>query len=189
LQRIREFLTSKDLTVDDVSGLLEVQFEYVTAVQGETDARALALFWAKYLEGEAAQAKGSEARAVFDSHRVLAYTAMGQPQLALPMLATSAKDFPDDYNPHARAALVYKNLGRLAEARTSIMLAAARVYGPRSLRVAELCADIAKGTGDVPAERACIEDGLKKTAKAPLTQRQSAQRGKLEQRGLGLPTP
>lgn len=189
LERVRAFIGSKDLAADDVSGLLEAQFEYVTAMQGTAEARALALSWAKYLEGEAAKAKSSEGRAVFDSHRVLAYTAMGQPELALPMLAASAKDFPADYNPHARAAHVYKTLGRLPEARASIALAQERVYGPRSLRVAELCADIAKALGDVPAERACIDAGLSKTAKVPLTARQSAQRRKLEQRGAGVVRP
>ena len=189
LERVRAFIGSKDLAADDVSGLLEAQFEYLTAMQGTVEARALALSWAKYLEGEAAKAKSTEGRAVFDSHRVLAYTAMGQPELALPMLAASAKDFPADYNPHARAALVYKTLGRLPEARASIALAQARVYGPRSLRVAELCADIAKAMGDAPAERACVDAGLSKTAKVPLTARQSAQRRKLEQRGAGVVRP
>ncbi len=185
LRRTKTFSQNKELSADDVSGLLEAQLEYTKATATEADARELALFWAKYLEREAAQAKSKEARAVLDSHRVLAYTAMGQADLALPMLAASAKDFPDDYNPHARAALVYKQVGRLAEARASIAQAAARVYGPRSLRVAELCADIAKALGDAPGERACIDDGLRKTASVPLSPRQAAQRSKLEQRGQG----
>jgi tetratricopeptide (TPR) repeat protein len=131
---------------DDRSSLFGalVDFYQSTAHDGHDDAqaRAVARQWRDFLDGEAARAPNAQARSVFDSHRMLAYEAVGEREKAIPMLEASEHDFPDDYNPPARLAKVYLDLGRLDAALAAVRRAEARIYGPRALRVLSTEADI-----------------------------------------------
>jgi tetratricopeptide (TPR) repeat protein len=121
-----------------------VDFYRATGHDAHDDAQALAVAqkWRDFLDGEAGRAPTPQARAVFDSHRMQAYEAVGEREKAIPMLVASERDFPDDYNPPARLARVYLDLGRLDEALAAVRRAEAKIYGPRTLRVLSTEADI-----------------------------------------------
>jgi tetratricopeptide (TPR) repeat protein len=130
------------ILADDRSSL----YEAVIEVAGEPDAglpkREIAARWAAFLEEKARRARDPAARAVFDAHRLVAYRALGEVERAVPMLQQSERDFPRDYNPPARLARAYLDLGRLAEARAAIERALALAYGPRRKRLEALAQEI-----------------------------------------------
>ena len=174
------------LLADDRSALYE---EAVTTKNERGDAagaRTLAEEWATFLEGEAARAKTSEARASLDPLRLGAYLALGEPARAVPMLLQSEKDFPGDYNPPARLGRVYLEMKRLDDADKAADRAAARVYGPRAMRVFALKADIAKARGDRAGETKALEEALARSEASVLTQGQKAIREGLVKRLAAL---
>jgi thioredoxin-like negative regulator of GroEL len=130
------------LLADDRSGVYETLVDLRESQNDAAGKKALASAWLAFLEGEAAKAKTPVDRAVFDPHRVEAAIALGEPARALPALKQSEKDLPDDYNPAARQALVYLELGKLNEALSANDRALAKVYGPRTLRVLDNRAQI-----------------------------------------------
>jgi len=172
---------------DDRSALYEELVETKTAQKDSAGAKATAQAWATFLEGEAAHAPSKQARAVFDPHRLSAYLAAGEPERAAPMLTESEHDFPDDYNPPARLARALLAMKRLDDAHHAIQRAGNRVYGPRSLRVFLLAADIAKERSDGAGERAALEQGLARTSKSVLNDNQKKLVGELELRLRTLP--
>ena len=120
-----------------------LQEEKTPAAEGR--ARTLAGEWAAFVDNEAATAKTPAARAVFDSHRLLADLAMDQPARAIPMLEQSEKDFPEDYNPPARLAraqLALKTAEGRRAALASIDRALGLVYGPRKLSLVLVKCDV-----------------------------------------------
>ena len=133
---------SEPILADDRSSLFQELVSYLKWNEQKPEAKIMAARWRAFLDREAARAETPAARVVFDSHRVEAYLELGQPELALPMLEQSERDFPDDYNTPSRLAKVNLALGRLDLARAAIERAESRVYGPRKLRVAWLKADI-----------------------------------------------
>jgi thiol-disulfide isomerase/thioredoxin len=167
---------------DDRSALFEELVETKKERGDEAGARSTARTWAAFLEQAASRAPTKQARAVFDPHRLSAYLAAGEPERAIPMLSESERDFPDDYNPPARLARAYLEAKRLDDARSAIERAGARVYGPRSLRIFDLAADIAKARGDVAAQRKALEQGLARTTHAVLNENQKKLRATLEKR-------
>jgi thiol-disulfide isomerase/thioredoxin len=167
---------------DDRSALFEELVETRKEQGDEAGTKAVARTWASFLEREAARAPTKQARAVFDAHRLSAYLAAGEAERAIPMLVESERDFPEDYNPPARLARAYLTLKQFDEARAAVDRASARVYGPRSLRVFVLAADIAKARGDVTSERAALEQGLARTARAVLNENQKKLRADVEKR-------
>jgi thioredoxin-like negative regulator of GroEL len=171
---------------DDRSALYEELVHSKRELGDLVGARATATEWAALLEREAARAPSRRARAVFDPHRLAAYVALGEALRAVPMLEDSERSFPDDYNPPARLAAAYLELGRLDEARAAIGRAASRVYGARSLRVFQLAADIARARGDRAEEAAALREGLERTGKSVLSPRQKAARTTMAARLEGL---
>jgi tetratricopeptide (TPR) repeat protein len=149
-----------DLLADDRSSLYEALVDWRSSIGDTAGVKSAATAWATFLESEAERAKSKEERAVFDSHRLLAYLALGDPARAIPMLKESEKDFPDDYNPPARLARVYFEMGRLDDALASIERALTKVYGPRMLRVASQEADILEKMGKKAEAKAAIEKAL-----------------------------
>ena len=144
---------------DDRSGL----YEHIVNILHDTDragAKNAARAWALFLEAEAKNAASPAARAVWDPHRLLAYIELGEVEKAIPMLEQTARDLPDDYNPHARLARAYLELKRLDEARTSVERALAKAYGPRKLQIYMLAADIHAARGDVAAAKKAIADAI-----------------------------
>ena len=167
---------------DDRSALFEELVETRKDQGDEAGAKALARTWASFLEQAAARAPTRAARAVFDPHRLSAYLAAGEPERAVPMLVESERAFPEDYNPPARLARAFLTMKRLDDAKAAIDRAAARVYGPRSLRVFGLAAEIAKARADVPGERAALEQAMSRTAHAVLNENQKKLRASLADR-------
>ena len=172
---------------DDRSALFEELVETKKERGDEAGAKATARAWASFLEQAASRAPTKQARAVFDPHRLNAYLASGEPERAVPMLVESERDFPEDYNPPARLARAYLSAKRLDDARAAIDRAGTRVYGPRSLRVFDLAADIAKARGDVASERAALEQALTRTTQVVLNENQKKLRASLERRLHELP--
>jgi tetratricopeptide (TPR) repeat protein len=136
--------SAEPVLADDRSSVFDGLVTYYQSTGDEARAAVLAHAWSDFLDGEAARAPTPSARAVFDSHRVLAYETSGRPEKAVPMLAQSERDFPGDYNAPARLAGVYLKMGRLELALAAIQRAEAKVYGPRTLRVLAIKADILK---------------------------------------------
>jgi thioredoxin-like negative regulator of GroEL len=167
---------------DDRSALYEAVVEAREAASDTAGERRVGAEWASFLEREAAKATTNEARAVFDAHRLEAYIAMGEPARAVPMLSESERQFPSDYNPPARLAKAYLETKELDLAKAAIDRAAARVYGPRSMRVFDLAADIAKARGDGPGERAALEQALARTERAVLSPGQTKLRAGIAKR-------
>jgi tetratricopeptide (TPR) repeat protein len=90
--------------------------DYFHHVGDEARVKRVARAWRDFLDAEASRASTPEARAVFDTHRVLAYEAVGEPEKAVAMLEQSERDSPDDYNPPSRLAKAYLAVGRLDDA-------------------------------------------------------------------------
>ncbi len=167
---------------DDRHALYEELFETKKSAGDAAGAHAIAERWVSYLDGAAKKAPSKQARAALDPDRLSAYLALGAPDRAIPMLEESERDFPDDYNPPARLALVYLEKKDLARAQAAIDRAIARVYGPRTMRVFATAADIAKARGDVAAERRALEQALARTERAVLSPGQKKLRARLEKR-------
>lgn len=162
---------SVPMLADDRSGLFQTLVEARRERGDAAGALTAAAEWATYLEGEAARAKTPDARAVFDSHRLGAYLALGQPERAVPMLEQSRKDFPRDYNPPARLAVAYLALHNPTKALASAEEAEQLVYGPRTLRVLLTKAEAQVALGDRNGARATLGRADELVASLPQAQR------------------
>jgi thiol-disulfide isomerase/thioredoxin len=163
--------TSVPMLADDRSGLFQTLVEARRERGDAAGALAAAAEWAKYLEGEAARAQTADARAVFDSHRLAAYLALGQPERAVPMLEQSRKDFPRDYNPSARLAVAYLAMHQPAQALSFAEQAEVLVYGPRTLRVLLTKAEAQAALGDRGGAKATLARADELVASLPDSQR------------------
>jgi tetratricopeptide (TPR) repeat protein len=145
---------------DDVSSshlsLIQARKDAGDPAGAKKDAEA----WAAFLEAQAAAAKTPEQRAVFDSHRMSAYTELQQPERAIPMLQQSEKDLPDDYNPPARQAVAYRAMQKLDEALAASNRALPKVTGPRRVQVLRTRSEIFAAKGDAAAAREALEQAL-----------------------------
>jgi len=158
------------LMADDRSSLFETE-EGARRARGDlAGARATALRWTGFLEQEARRATTPEARAVFDSHRLSAYLALGEPEQAIPMLEQSARDFPRDYNPPARLAVAYLAMREPWKALEEARRASALVYGPRTLRVLLVRAEAEARVGDSHAARVTLARAEKLVNELPPAQ-------------------
>jgi peptide deformylase len=155
-----ESLLAPDVLADDRSTLFEALHGALAAVGAGDRARAVAERWIGFLEVAAAQARTPGARAAFDPHRVLAAMALGAPERALEAVEASAKDFPEDYNPRARRAALFRALGRDAEALASVDEALDRVRGPRRARVLETKAEILSAASRHAEAAASLHEAL-----------------------------
>lgn len=169
----REVLDDPSLPLvgDDRSGIYFSLEDARDAAKDSTGKRAVQEEHLAMLEKEAADAKSAEQRAVYDSHRVSLYIALGRPEAAIPMLEQSRKDFPDDYNPCQRLASVYKEMKQWREALAASDAALSRAYGPRQFLVLNTRADIQLGMGDKTAAAKTLNDALSKAEAMPEGQR------------------
>jgi tetratricopeptide (TPR) repeat protein len=117
-----------------------------------------------------------------DPDRLGAFEAANELQKAIPMLEQSERDFPKDYNPPARLALVYQKLGRWEQALAASDRALDLVYGPRRIRVLVVRADIYKGMGEEEKERKTLEEAVGFAKSLPEGQRSEDQIAGLEKR-------
>jgi hypothetical protein len=156
------------ILADDRSGLFEAAVDAYGEDKAEAAKVGAAREWADFLEHEAARAPDAAARAVFDAHRLEAYLALGEPARAIPMLEASAKDFPSDYNPHARLARAELAQQHYPNALAEADLALAHVEGPRRLRVLVLKSDIQVAAGDRDGARTTLANASAYADKTPL---------------------
>lgn len=148
------------MPADDRSGVYELLVEARKAAGDEPGAKVLAEQWLAFLEGEAARAPTPEARTVFDSHRMSAALVLGTPMRVVPAIEQSEKDLPDDYNPPARLANLYRRLGRLDDALAASTRALAKVQGSRRLRVLSERAEIHLARGERDAAVRTLEEAI-----------------------------
>ena len=138
--------------------------------------------WVADLDGRAARAKTAEQRTALDPDRLGAYEASGQLEKAIPMLERSEREFPKDYNPPARLALVYQKLGRWDQSLAASDRALGLVYGPRRIRVLVVRADAYQGMGDEAMERKTLEEAVTFAKSLPEGQKPENQIAGLEKR-------
>jgi tetratricopeptide (TPR) repeat protein len=162
------------LAADDRSALYGSVFEAREEAKDEAGAHATALEWVADLDAAERAAKTPEQRTALDPNRLNAYEAAGEIERAVPMLQRSEKDFPQDYNPPARLALVYLKLKRYDDALAASDRALARVYGPRKLRVFAVRADIYTAMGNGAAARKTVEEAVSYAEALPEGQRSDA---------------
>jgi len=172
--------SAEPILVDDRSGLF-LALVNVLRDADSNEAKRLALEWVSLLEAEAKHAP-PEKRRVWDSHRLEAYLALGQPERAVPMLEQSEREVPDDYNPPARLARAHLALGRLDAAEGAVSRALARSNGPRKIRLFMLQADILLAQKKAPAARAALKEALDFAQKEKLAAQYTELRQVIEQR-------
>ena len=184
----REVFDNRKLALsgDDRSGLYIALIEARDAAGDEEGTIALQSQWAAFLEDVAARSKTAEQRAVYDSHRVSAYLNLGTPEKAVPMLEQSERDFPNDYNPPARLALIYKAMKEYDKALAASDRAMAKVYGPRKLAVLSVRADIFADMGDAKAARETIVQAIEYAKALPEGQRSERRIAAFEKRLTGM---
>jgi tetratricopeptide (TPR) repeat protein len=169
----REIVSARrpDIAADDISSVYETLAAEREAAKDEEGKRKVLSERASFLEAEAARAKNPEARAVFDSHRLSTYLALGEPARAIPMLEASERDLPDDYNPPARLAAAYKAMKHYDEALAASDRALARAYGPRKIGILRTRAEIYAARGDAGAARRTMEETVQYAESLPAGQR------------------
>lgn len=167
---------------DDRSGMYLSLIEGREAAKDEEGAKKLKEEWAAFLESAAAKAKTPEQRAVFDSHRVTAYLQVGTPEKAIPMLEQSERDFPDDYNPPARLAAIYKYIKQYDKALAASDRALARVYGPRKITVLQARVELFVAMDDKKAARETLVQAIDHAKSLPAGQRSDRRIAMLEKR-------
>ena len=175
-----------DLSADDRSGLYISLIDSRVAMKDDAAAKRLRTEWASFLEKSAAAAKTAEQRAVYDSHRLSAYLDLGTPEKAIPMLQQSARDFRDDYNPHARMSAAYRAMKEYDKALAESDLALARAYGPRKVLILRQRADIYEAKGDKEGARKTIADAIAYAKQLPKEQVRASTIASLEKRLTAL---
>jgi tetratricopeptide (TPR) repeat protein len=148
------------LAADDVSAVFGSLADEREAAKDPAGRKEYLEKWASYLESEAAKAKTPAERTVFDAHRVSACLALGEPGRVVAALEQSEKDFPDDYNPPQRLAIVLGAMKKYDEALAASDRAMARAYGPRKLVVYRTRAGIYKDKGNAAASKKTLEEML-----------------------------
>lgn len=188
LARAKTLVTQEGALADDVSGVYELLAQERADAKDEAAATKLALDWLAYLEAQAKRATTPAARAVFDPHRVNAALAAKVPARALPALEQSEKDFPADYNPPARQALLYRALKQPAPALAAIDRALAKcTEGPRKLRLFSTKEQLLADAQDTAGRRATLEAAIAWAKALPPSQRPPKRLEALEDQLAKLP--
>ena len=164
---------------DDRSGLYEFLVMAHRKQGDEPTARKMAREWLAYLAHEAAAAPSPEARSSLDAHRLEAALDLGDPALAVPALLQSERDLPADFNPPARLAIAYRELGRYPEALAESQRAFDRAVGPRRVRILSDRAAIFEKQGDSAARRKTLQQALDLAAAMPAAQQPAGEVAKV----------
>jgi hypothetical protein len=159
------------IAADDRSSVYGSLIDARDDAHDSTGALATKREWSAFLDGEAAKGKTPDERAVYDSHRLAAYLALGEPERAVPMLQASEKAMPNDYNPPARLATAYKAMKRWDDALAASDRAMAKAYGPRKLGFYQTRADIFVGRGDTAAAKRTLGEAIAMADSLPPGQR------------------
>jgi len=177
---------SVPMAADDRSAVYISLHDARLDARDSTGAKRVAGEWAEFLEGEAAKAPTPDARAVFDSHRLAAYQALGQPERAVPMLQASERDLPGDYNPPARLAIAYRDMHRWNDALAASDRALDKAYGPRTLTMLQVRTDIYLGMADTTQARSTLERAIRTAEALPEGQRSDRSIASLKKRLASL---
>ena len=97
-------------------------------------------------------------------------------------LAASERDLPGDYNPPARLAILFRELGRMDEALAASDRALAKVYGPRKLTVLDARATIYEKCGRPAKAKTTLEQAIAFAKELPESQRPKRTVARLEKR-------
>jgi len=161
-ERVRAVLADPSLSLasDDRSALYSSLVDEREDAKDAEGVRRTANAWVADLDAAAARAATPAQRTALDPNRLNAFEAAQRLDDAIPMLDQSQKDFPQDYNPPARLAVVYLKLKRYDEATAAANRALELVYGPRRIRVLSTIADIQLGKGDRAGARKTLEDAV-----------------------------
>lgn len=143
------------LTVDDRSEALRIAREVHATLGDPAAARRRALTQRALLDGAAAAVDARTAM-TWNWPRAEVYAFLGEPAALVPALEASTRALPGEYDPPHRLAWVRLKAGDAEGARAAATQALARVYGPRTVRVWQLLAEIEAARGDRAAERAAL---------------------------------
>jgi tetratricopeptide (TPR) repeat protein len=165
--------TALELVPDDRSGVYLALLGAREAAGDDEGHKRVATQWVKFLDGTAAAAQTPAERVVFDSHRLSAYLELGSPDLAVPLLEQSERDFPDDYNPPARLAIAYRYMEEweLGVAASERALSKQGTTGPRRLRILQNLARIYEASGNTEAARRTLTEAVEHGEALPEGQR------------------
>ena len=170
------------LAADDRSAMYSLLVDARDEAGDKAGAKKVANEWVAYLDGVAAGLTDPEQRTALDPNRLGAYQAADEVAKAIPMLEQSQRDFPRDYNPPARLAIVYLKLKRYDEALAASDRALELVYGPRRIRVLEVRADIYAARGDTAAQRRTLQEAVAFADELPAGQRSDSQVASLKKK-------
>lgn len=170
---------------DDISAVYDELVSERADAKDEEGRKRLLDEWAAFLENQAAAAKTPEQRAAYDPHRVGVYLQMKQPERGLGMLEASERDLPDDYNPPARLAVLYKALKRYDEALAASDRALSKAYGPRKIGILQTRSDIFRQKGDLGQAKRTMEEALSFAESLPAGQRSEGQITSLKKKMAG----
>ncbi len=171
---VEESLGLESVLTDDRSSAYGLLVDLHDDRADTAGARAMAERWMAFLDAQGASAASVEARAALDGHRVAAALALGNPARAVPALEASERDLPKDYNPPARLAILYREMGRYDDALAAGRRALDLAYGARKLRIYEARADTLTKKGDAAAARATLEEAVQYGESLPESQRPKA---------------
>ncbi len=183
---VEESLDLQGILADDRSSAYGMLVDLADERGDATAAKAMAERWMRFLEAEGARAPSVEARAALDSHRVSAALALGDPGRAVPALLASERDLPDDYNPPARLAILYREMGKNDEALAASQRALDKAYGARKLRIYDARADIYVKMGDKAAAKRTLDEAVRFAQTLPESQRPVRLVATLEKKSAGL---
>jgi hypothetical protein len=148
------------VAADDRSGAFGSLLRARRQAGDEEGAKKVASEWASFLEQQAREARSPEERAVFDSHRLSAYLALGEPGRAIAMLQASERELPRDYNPPNRLARAYASLKQWDDALAASSRAEGLAQGRAKLRVLALRADLLEEKGDSQAALRTYDEAI-----------------------------
>lgn len=119
------------------------------------------------LETAAALAKDPVAAATYDAHRLDCYRRLKRYAPAEAMLLASQRAMPKDYNPPARLARLYLDMGRLDEGRAAIERALSLAQGPRRVSMYELRANLLHALGRTQEAVDSLESAIRLVTPKP----------------------
>ena len=161
---------------DDTAQLyLELANAYRYSDKNETAAKRAAEAALAYVQEQIRRTATPESRTSMDSFLVSAAFLLGKPEIAIPELERSQRDFPADYNPPARLAAVYDRLGRNQEAITEIDRAIGLAYGARKANLYAQKASRLAAHGDKDAARRTLEQASEFAKTLPPSQASGVQ--------------
>ena len=156
----KEALTYPGLLDDDRSGLYGELVDARDRQDDKDGGKAAAGAWVDWLDEQAKNAPSPEARAALDGYRVSASIRAGTPERVLASIQASERELPSDYNPPARLALIYREMGKYDDALAASDRALSKVYGPRKLTILDARSTIYEKKGDAAKAKATLEEAL-----------------------------